>query len=104
MNMLTIEIKFSSSSLSLCGCKHLTVKHKLNFLDPMTQTTTNYVESLLCRAKIINKIECGTHRTSEHPAAEIELYIYVDSIENSKYNNIIITIYCYQCNDSFLSL
>ena len=70
--MLAIEIKFSSSSSpSLCGHKHLTMNHKLNFLDPMTQTTTEYVESSWCRAKIINKKECGTHRTAEHPAAEI---------------------------------
>ena len=70
--MLTLEIKFSSSSSpSLCGHKHSSVNHKLNFLDPMTLTTTNYVESSWCRAKIINKKERGTHRTSEHPAAEI---------------------------------
>ena len=76
MNMLAIKIKFSSSSLSLCGYDHLAVNHKLNLLDPIKQTITNYVESLRCRAKIRNSEERGTHRTSEHPAAEITKLYY----------------------------
>ena len=51
------------STLSICGHKHLTVNHKLNYVDPIMLASTNRVKSLWCRAKIRNQKECGTHRT-----------------------------------------
>ena len=45
------------------GYQHLTVNHRLYFIDPVTHATTNHVESMWCRAKLRNKKECGTHYT-----------------------------------------
>lgn len=44
------------------GYVHLTVNHRLHFVDPITHATTNHVESMWCRAKQRNKKECGTTR------------------------------------------
>ena len=41
------------------GYQHLTVNHRIHFIDP----TTNHVESMWCRAKLRNKKKCATHRT-----------------------------------------
>ena len=37
------------------GYRHLTVNHRLNFVDPVTHATTNHVESMWCKAKQRNK-------------------------------------------------
>ena len=34
------------------GYQHLSVNHRLHFVDPVTHATTNYVESMQCRAKL----------------------------------------------------
>ncbi|XP_023209731.1 uncharacterized protein LOC111612724 [Centruroides sculpturatus] len=44
------------------GYQHLTVNHSINFVDPITNVTTNHVESIWQKAKEKNKRRYGTHR------------------------------------------
>ena len=44
------------------GYQHLTVNHRLNFVDPVTHATTKHVEAMWGRAKQRNKRDCGTAR------------------------------------------
>ena len=44
------------------GYQHLTVNHRVNFVNPIMHATTNHVESMWCHAKLRNKKECGTNR------------------------------------------
>ena len=50
------------NTINALGYNHLTVNHRMNFVDPVTHATTNHVESMWCRAKQRNKRECGTTR------------------------------------------
>ena len=45
------------------GYHHLTVNHKLNFVDPQTLATTNHIEATWNSAKRRNRSDCGTART-----------------------------------------
>lgn len=50
------------NTLNNLGYQHLTVNHSINFVDPITQATTNHVESVWQKAKEKNKRRFGTHR------------------------------------------
>ena len=50
------------NTINNLGYQHLTVNHRIQFVNPATGATTNHVESMWCRAKQRNKRECGTHR------------------------------------------
>ena len=42
------------------GYQHLTVNHRINFVEHVMHATTNHVEAMWGRAKQRNKRDCGT--------------------------------------------
>jgi hypothetical protein len=48
--------------ISQLGYEHLTVNHRLHFVDLVTRVNTNWVENLWMRAERRNKGEFGTER------------------------------------------